>query len=202
MNDGVPGSRRSPRRGESTCIWTTYRFTFVTKSKYHIHHHMPTMPRKALKRLRLRQVDGALARLRPLRSTPVPRLGWIAELRRALGMTAEQLGDRLGVTKQRVGALQRAEVEGKASIDSLRRAADALGCDLAYALIPRERLATMVQHQARVAATDVVRRTAHSMALEGQKPSEAEIARQIMELAAELAEQWPSTLWATKSSGR
>jgi predicted DNA-binding mobile mystery protein A len=163
---------------------------------------MSSIPRKALKRLRLRQIDAALAKLRPLHSTPVPRLGWIAELRRALGMTAGQLGGRLGVTKQRVGALQRAEVEGKATIESLRKAADALGCDFVYALIPRERLATMVEHQARVVATEAVRRTAHSMALEGQKPSEVEIARQIAELSAQLAEQWPSTLWATRSSGR
>ena len=68
---------------------------------------MSNTAKKSLKQLKLRQLDSSLRPFQSVRSVPLPRLGWLAEVRKALGMTTAQLGHRLGVTKQRVGALER-----------------------------------------------------------------------------------------------
>src|SRR5258708_6275127 len=98
--------------------------------------------RKPLKRLKLRQLDTSLKPFQSLRKVAPPRPGWLTEVRKGLGMTTAQLARRLGVTKQRVGVLERAEAEGKLTLASLKRAAQALGCDLVYAIVPRDRKST------------------------------------------------------------
>ena len=153
------------------------------------------MAQKSLKRLKLRQLDADLKPFQGLRSVPPPRLGWLAEVRRGLGMTAAQLGRRLGVTKQRIGALERAEAEGKLTLTSLKRAAHALGCDLVYAVVPRGSLAEMVERQAQAVATAIVQRTAHSMGLEHQRPSDQETSAQIRDVAERLKAELSSRLW-------
>jgi predicted DNA-binding mobile mystery protein A len=110
-------------------------------------------------------------------------------------MTTAQLGERLGLTKQRVGALERAEAENKVTLASLRRAAHALGCELVYAVVPRESLEAMVERQAKVLADAMVHRAAHSMWLERQGTSEQEISAQIKDLTDKVKSDWPSRLW-------
>ena len=156
--------------------------------------------RNSLQRLKLRQLDASLASIKSLGSFSAPRLGWLAEVRKALGMTTAQLGRRLNLTKQRVGALERAEVEGKVTLGSLKRAARALGCDLVYAVVPKESLEVMVERRAQVVATEMVRRAAHSMWLERQGTSELEISAQIKDLAEKLKTGRSSRLWDMTSN--
>ncbi len=156
---------------------------------------MPQTTRKSLRQLKLRQLDATLKSLQPLRSISTPKPGWLAEVRKGLGMTAAQVGRRLGLTKQRVGALERAEAEGKVTLASLRRAAEALGCEFVYAVVPRDSLEATVERQAQAVATSMVQRTAHSMRLERQGTSEQEISAQIKDLAEKLKTEWSSRLW-------
>ena len=65
-----------------------------------------------------------------------PPGGWIRSKRTKMGITGSQLASKLGVTKQRVSALEKAEVNGSASIKTMRQAAAAMGCEFVYALIP------------------------------------------------------------------
>ena len=156
---------------------------------------MPGTARKSLKQLKLRQLDASLKPFQPLRSVSPPRLGWLAEVRKGLGMTTAQLGRRLNVTKQRVGALERAEAEGKVTLASLKRAAQALDCELVYAVVPRGSLDEMLDRQAQAVATKMVRRTAHSMWLERQRPSDEETSAQIRDVAERLKAEWSPRLW-------
>jgi predicted DNA-binding mobile mystery protein A len=158
------------------------------------------MARKSLKRLKLRQLDASLKPLQSLRSVPPPKLGWLAEVRQGLRMTTAQLGRRLGVTKQRVGALERAEAEGKLTLTSLKRAAQALGCDLVYAVVPRGSLEEMLDRRAQAVAAAIVRRTAHSMLLEHQSPSDEEISAQIKDVAEQLKAEGSSRLWDSRAN--
>ncbi len=156
---------------------------------------MPRMAPKLLKQLKLRQLDATLRPFQSLRTVPNPRLGWLAEVRKGQGMTTAQLARRLGVTKQRVGVLERAEAEGKLTLTSLKRAAQALGCDLVYAIVPRGSLEEMVDRRAQAVAAAVVQRTAHSMWLERQSPSDEEISAQIKDVAEQLRAARSSRLW-------
>ena len=80
-----------------------------------------------------RRLDERLAGFpSPLELTP-PRAGWVRAVREALGMSLADLAGRMGVTPQTVHGLERSEQQGKAQLDSLRRAAVAMDCTLVYA---------------------------------------------------------------------
>lgn len=121
-----------------------------------------------------RQLD---ARLRELPHEQPPKGGWVRAIRRALGMTMKQLGKRLGVSAPGVADLESREASGSISVAKLRSAADAMGCDLLIAFVPRVPLADMVQRQAALKATQEDSRLLHTMKLENQdqgvaKPSD------------------------------
>ncbi|WP_158613413.1 helix-turn-helix transcriptional regulator [Luteimonas sp. 100069] len=52
-------------------------------------------------------------------------------------MPRHELGGRTGVGEQRVAQLERGEADGKIAMDALKRAADALDCELLVTLAPR-----------------------------------------------------------------
>lgn len=137
-------------------------------------------------------------RLEPIRgdsSLLRPALGWVRAIREALGLTNKQLGQRLGVSAPRVVALQKAEKNGAITLESLRRAADALNCELVYALVPRVPLAEQVDQQALKVAQRRLQITGHSMALEDQAIGGEEEAIQLRSLARELADRGGKALW-------
>lgn len=98
------------------------------------------------------QLDKRLAALRPLTESIRPARGWIRAIRETLGMTTRQLGKRMGVSQPRIVMLEKSEVEGSITLDSLERAAQALGCRVVYALVPEKPLTdTITQRAAEIA---------------------------------------------------
>ena len=84
-------------------------------------------------------------------------------------MTTRQLASRMGVSQPSVVKLEQSEANGTVQLATLRRAADALNCDLVYALVPREgSLEQTVLTQARHRATSLVDAVDRSMELEDQ----------------------------------
>jgi predicted DNA-binding mobile mystery protein A len=148
-----------------------------------------------LRDLALRQLDGALQPAAVLRVLTQPKPGWVAAIRRALGLTTRQMAKRLRLSQSSYTDAEANEARGTISLKQLRRVADALDCDLVYALLPRRPLAEMVDARATELARRRVRGVAHSMALEKQAVSdeltEAQVAAAKTEL---LAGRW-SRLW-------
>ena len=97
-----------------------------------------------------------------------PPQGWVRTVREALNMPQRELGRRMSVSQPSVQALERREVSGAITIESLERAADALGCDLVYALIPRRSLEETLREQAEQVARTQWNAVAHTMTLEDQ----------------------------------
>jgi len=64
-------------------------------------------------------------------------------------MSAAALAARLGTTGGAVTRLEQSEAADRVRLDTLRRAADALGCDLVYLLVPRRPLTAVVRERAR-----------------------------------------------------
>ncbi len=83
-------------------------------------------------------------------------------------MTMAQLGRRLRVSAPAIADLERREADESISVARLRSAAEALGCDLQIALVPRVPLAEMVERQAVLKASEENRRLVHNMRLEDQ----------------------------------
>ncbi len=83
-------------------------------------------------------------------------------------MTAEQLGARMNVTQPTVQRLEVSEASGTIQLGTLRRAADALDCELVYVLLPRRPLRETYDVRAREAARRELGMVSHTMALEDQ----------------------------------
>lgn len=79
----------------------------------------------------------------------VPKDGWIRAVREALEMTAQDLARRMGVTQPAIAALEASEGKGSVQLDSLRRVAKALECDLVYAFVPRMPLQKILERRRR-----------------------------------------------------
>lgn len=128
---------------------------------------------------------------------PRPRDGWIKTIREALKMTAEQLGNRMGVSRGRIVQLEKAEVEDAVTLRSLREAASAMECELVYAIVPKgdDALEDIIERQARRIIRERLSAVAHSMALEGQDIDQAVIAQWQETLVEELAEKINKKLW-------
>ena len=144
-----------------------------------------------------RQLDKRLNTLRSSSFARPPR-GWVKAIREALGMTTRQLAQRIGVVQSRVVDIEKAEVTGSITLESLGRAARALDCELVYALVPRKPLETVIEERASNLAKSRVKAASHSMALENQSLDEADEREQIRQLAKLLAEKSGSKLWENK----
>lgn len=142
--------------------------------------------------LRLSQVERAVKRASV---PPRPSVGWIQTIRTALGMTTRQLAARMGVTQSTLAELEKSEAADKITLHSLRRAADAMDCDLEYILVPRNSLKKRVEHQAEAIAHQRVSRVLHSMRLEDQAPTKKVDKKEVSKLQASLlATRWKH-LW-------
>lgn len=126
-----------------------------------------------------------------------PGRGWVRAIREALGMNGRQLAERMGIARSHLSQIENAEARDSISLRSLRRAADALGCDLVYAFVPRDgkTLDGMVQERARAVAERIVADVATTMALEAQSVDRGFQKREVDRVASELVHAMRRVLW-------
>ena len=152
--------------------------------------------------LQLRQLDAALNRWRSADLPPRPPSGWVKAIRESLGMAAAHLAARLGVTTSTVTRLETSEADDTISLGTLRRAAEALDCELRYALIPKQSLADTLESRAMSLARQQMAAVSHSMALEAQSTSREAVELQTRVLAEELLKGSRRALWRESSEIR
>lgn len=141
------------------------------------------------------QLDKRLSGLRAIAQTPRPSRGWVHAIRQALGMTTAQLARRMGVSQPRVVKLESAEMDGSITLESLERAAEALGCRVSYVLMPEKPLGEMLKARAEEIASRRSALVDHTMHLEAQGVKDA-MARDAVkkQLAKDLLRR-PARLW-------
>lgn len=140
-------------------------------------------------------LDRRLDLVRPaLPHLQVPTDGWVRTLREALGMSAGELGERMGVGGGAVVKLEASERARRIRLDSLERAAQALGCDVAYVLVPRRPLDEMVDRQATAVVRATMTAVGHTMLLEDQAVSGEMTSEQFREQVRAVRDQ--PGLWA------
>lgn len=145
--------------------------------------------------LKLRQLDATLSRWRAADLPPRPPAGWLKAIREALGMTATHQAKTLGVTTSTVTRLEASEADDTISLATLRRAAEALGCELQYALVPKQSLADTLEARATALARQQMAAISHSMALEAQATSSETVEAQTRALAESLLKGSRRALW-------
>ena len=125
--------------------------------------------RSEFRDLRLKQLDRSLEQFQAARKVSRPSKGWIRAIRQALGVSSGELARRLGTSRQLPLQLEKGEAEDRITLKSLRAVANALDCDLIYALVPRAAsMEELIENRVRAEARQRVLGVEHSMALENQ----------------------------------
>ena len=100
------------------------------------------------------------------------------------------------MTQSTIQRLETSEAADTIQLNSLRRLAEGLNCELVYALIPRDTLTSTYDAAARAVARRELARVSHSMALEDQAvDDQAEDERLSQFIAGELD---PREIWARR----
>jgi predicted DNA-binding mobile mystery protein A len=115
------------------------------------------------------RLDERFEEIRPVSRFKPPVRGWIKGIREALGMTTAQMAKRMRIKQPSVVAVEYSEAKGSIELATLRRAAEALGCTLVYALVPNQPLDGMIRDRARAFGRRRLGPVEHSMLLENQK---------------------------------
>jgi len=143
--------------------------------------------------VRARQnLDRRFAEIPSAVSFAPPVRGWIKAIREALGMTTAQLATRMKLAQPTIVAMEKSEASGTIQLATLKRVAKTLDCTLVYALIPNQPLETIVRDQARNVARRRLKSVDHTMLLENQQSTAADLEAQI---DAYVRDMNPRTLW-------
>jgi predicted DNA-binding mobile mystery protein A len=147
------------------------------------------------KKLIREQLDASLLRFNPLLEITTPSKGWIRAIRDALGMTARQLSERLGVSQQSVARIEKEESSGSVTIKTMSRIADSLDCVFVYGFVPRSSLTDTITRQAKELTIRRLSKASQTMSLENQALSREENQKVVSEMVDELIRTLSSDLW-------
>ncbi len=148
--------------------------------------------------LQRKTLEPKLNQLKLLLDITRPRSGWLKAIRGALGITTRQLGRRLGSTHQVILRQEEREITGAVTLESLDRAARAMGCRFVYALVPEPRygsLEAILDERARSLARTLAKDVSHSMKLENQGVDIGNTEAQIERLAQDLKAKLDPRIW-------
>lgn len=115
---------------------------------------------------------------------------WINTVREAIGMTAIQLANRLGITQPRISKMEVNEENLK--ISTMKKIAQALNCDFVYYFKPQNSFQEIVENQARKKAIEILQQVNLNMALENQSIVTDEV---IEDLVQELIYKDTKKIW-------
>jgi predicted DNA-binding mobile mystery protein A len=124
-----------------------------------------------------------------------PPKGWVRAIRDALGMTSRQLAARMALSQSTVTAMEQGEAAGTITLNTLRQAAEALDCQLVYALVPRTTLDETVRQRADLLARSQLARLHHTMRLEDQALRGEDLAAELERLTDAVLNAKASRLW-------
>jgi predicted DNA-binding mobile mystery protein A len=147
-------------------------------------------------RLLIDQMDSKLRPFLSLWQVVPPPTGWIKAIRTTLGISLQQMGNKLGISKQSASEVEQREQDGSLTLRSLQDAANALDMHLVYGFVPKDgSLDALIEKKSRALATKIVSRTSNTMKLEDQENSEERIKKAIGQRTDELKREMPKILW-------
>lgn len=120
-----------------------------------------------------------------------PKRGWLHFIRISVGRTQAQQGTITGISGSIIHKSEKAEAEGRISLSNLRKHADAMDCDLVYALVPRKPLSEVITQQAQRVAMEQLLRERSSLLNESLPETQAEVQERAKGL---LSGRW-SKIW-------
>ena len=147
-------------------------------------------------KLQFQQLNEKMDQLNGMQHVIVPPIGWIKAIRNGIGMSMEQLGKKLSITKQGVMDIEKREKEGAITIKSMQEIGKAMDTQFVYGFVPKAgSLEQMIEYRALEIASKIVERTSTTMKLEDQVNSKERIEKAIKERATEIINKTPKILW-------
>jgi predicted DNA-binding mobile mystery protein A len=148
------------------------------------------------RKLMIEQLDRKLAKIQILSTIEVPPKGWINAIRTSLNMSLAQLGKRVKKTAVAVKEIEEREENSTITLRKLIEVGEALGLQFVYGFLPRVgSIEEMIAKRAEQVAREIVMRTSHTMALEGQENRQERLQQAIKERAQLLIQEIPKHLW-------
>lgn len=152
--------------------------------------------KRIFKKLKLQQTDRALDSWRNATLAARPPDGWIRTIRESLGLTTVAYAKRLGMTDSGVRTIEKSEANDTITLATLRKMAEAMDCEVKYALVPKQSLSEMRKSQAEHIARKQMESITHSMQLEAQGVEPNMLKLQREDLMEELLSGSGRELWS------
>ena len=148
------------------------------------------------RKIQIDQLESRIKRFSSAYELPNPPTGWVRAIRLALGISLQQVANRLKITKQSVQEIERREREGSITLRSLRETARALDMELVYGLVPKNgSLDKLIDKKAQALAEKIVARTSNTMKLEDQENTKQRLKKAIEERTEIIKRDLPKALW-------
>lgn len=158
----------------------------------------------------MRTIDRAMERFSDYEQ---PKEGWLASMRKALGMSGPQMAKYAGVTRAAIYQAERKERAGEVTIKQMEKMAAALGGKFVYAVVPnlntippherkrqekngkRAPVESLMLAHAHAKAEKIVRQADMHMSLEQQGLDAERNEMEIERLASKMMADMPSNFW-------
>ncbi|MFK7058587.1 mobile mystery protein A [Flavobacterium oreochromis] len=148
------------------------------------------------KQLLIEQIDAKLACFKEVEEVVLPSVGWVKSIRTTLNMSLRQLGNRLNLSAQSIGDMEKREANGTITLNTLKELARALDMRLVYGFIPNKgSIEQMIEQRAQEIAQEIIGRTHVTMTLEDQQNSIERIKKAIAQKTEEIKNEMPRYLW-------
>lgn len=146
--------------------------------------------------LLIEQLDTKLSCFMAVDKVALPSSGWIKAIRTVLKMSLRQLGNRMNISPQSIGDMEKREANGTITLNTLRELAIGLDMKLVYGFVPNKgSIDEMIEERALEIAKEIVGRTHVTMTLEDQQNSIDRIAKAIAQKKEEIKQEMPKYLW-------
>jgi predicted DNA-binding mobile mystery protein A len=150
--------------------------------------------KKVYELLSIRQLDEKLKPLKDLK-TMNPTSGWIRYIRESLCLPASRLGLLLNMKQPSVVGMEENERNKKITLETLEKAANAMGCDLVYAFVPKSTMRDFICEKQKTISQKIIQKANHTMNLEKQGLIEKDLKQQQEVMEEGLSHESLKVLW-------
>ncbi|MBN2572576.1 MAG: mobile mystery protein A [Ignavibacteriales bacterium] len=149
-----------------------------------------------IRKLLIEQLDKKFKEISGFSKITLPPKGWLNAIRIALNMSLRQVAKKIGISPVSCGEIEKREADKSITLKKLEEVAEALDCNLVYAIIPKSgSLSKMLDNRSEKLAEEIVMRTSQTMKLEDQENNPERLKKAIMEMKLKIKNEMPRYLW-------
>jgi predicted DNA-binding mobile mystery protein A len=137
-------------------------------------------------------IDGARSKVLSL---IIPPEGWLRTNRKALKLPVKVILNKARIKKSELYRIEKAELDGTLTLNKLKETANAMGCELYYAVVPRDNIDSIIEERAKRHAVKILKNANMQMQLENQATTTEQVELQVNKVTEELIKDMPEWFW-------